>query len=171
MPFPFIFTPLTRCRRWANSMSGILKKTHARIWQAAGEQMSYEWWEIASSADGHIQYITTESLITGTVREYQLTWENGDMTGYTMHTIQPEEETLVVDIEYDEYPNVLTGMPLTSSVFDPQMIASRSSVHNWMILGYKHVYANGLLVKKNRETAVLSYTTYYTYSDGTTGKE
>ena len=123
------------------------------------------------TADGHIQYITTESLITGTVREYQLTWENGDMTGYTMHTIQPEEETLVVDIEYDEYPNVLTGMPLTSSVFDPQMIASRSSVHNWMILGYKHVYANGLLVKKNRETAVLSYTTYYTYSDGTTGKE
>lgn len=35
MPFPFIFTPLTRCRRWANSMSGILKKTHARIWQVA----------------------------------------------------------------------------------------------------------------------------------------
>lgn len=119
--------------------------------------------------DGHIQSITTEGLTTGTVREYQLTWVNGDMTGYTRHTIQPEEETIVVDIEYDEYLNIHTGMPLTSAVFDPQMIASTSSVHNWMILGSKHFYANGRLVKKTTESAYLTYTTYYTYSDGTTG--
>ena len=28
-------------------------------WQAAGEAMSYEWWEIASAADGHMQWISS----------------------------------------------------------------------------------------------------------------
>ena len=123
------------------------------------------------TADGHIQSITTEGLETGTVREYQLTWENGDMTGYTMHTIQPKEETLAFIIEYDEYPNIVTGMPLTSAVFDPQMIASRSSVHNWLVLDAKRFYANGRLVKTTSESAYFTFYTYYTYSDGTTGKE
>ncbi len=91
------------------------------------------------------------------------------MTSYTRHTIQPKEETLVVDIEYDDYPNISTGMPLNSTVFDPQMMASNSSVHNQMDRGYEHVYANGRLVKKIMKNPVLTYTTYYTYSDGTTG--
>ena len=123
------------------------------------------------TADGHIQALTVEHLKTGTVTDYQLTWENGDMTSYTKHTIQPEEETLVVNIEYDNYPNCRIGMPLAEAVFDPQMIASKASVHNWYILNEEYFYSNGHLVKATHNTAALNTATYYTYSDGTTGTE
>jgi len=123
------------------------------------------------TADGHIQALTVESLTSGIVADYQLTWENGDMTAYTKHPVTPAGEDQTYTIEYDNYPNVFTGMPLAETVFDPQMIASRASVHNWQVLDQEYFYSNGRLVKSTRETAVLKYFCYYTYSDGTTGRE
>ena len=42
----------------------------------------------------------------------------------------PKDRQLTDSIEYDNYPNCRTGMPLAEAVFDPQMIASKASVHN-----------------------------------------
>ena len=123
------------------------------------------------TADGHIQALTVERLTTGTVREYQITWENGDMTAYTEHPVTPAGEDVSYTIEYDNYPNVRTGMPVADAVFDPQMIASRASVHNWKILDQEYFYNNGRLVKATSSTSSLNTFTYYTYSDGTTGRE
>jgi len=121
--------------------------------------------------DGYIQALTVESFVSGTVYEYQLTWENGDMTGYARHYIFPEQDDVVASIKYDDYPNAKTGMPLASEIFDPQMIASKASAHNRYILDAEYSYGNGRLVKSTHNTAVTYSATYYTYSDSTTGKE
>lgn len=123
------------------------------------------------TADGHIQAITVERLSTGSVKEYQITWENGDMIAYTERPVNPAGEEVSYTIEYDNYPNVHTGMPLADVVFDPQMIASRASVHNWKILDQEYFYNNGRLVKTTSYTDAFNSTCYYTYSDGTTGRE
>ena len=124
------------------------------------------------TADGQIQAITSERLLTGTISNYEITWENGDMTAYTVYVNRPgeEEEIQNVTIGYDDYPNISTGMPLASDVFDPQMIASTASVHNWDI-GEERFYANGRVVKAIKKNTALTGVIYYTYSDGTTGKE
>ena len=123
------------------------------------------------TADGHIQALTVESLTSGRVTDYQLTWQNGDMTGYTKHPVTPAGEDESYTIEYDNYPNIRTGMPLAGSVFDPEMIASKASVHNWQILDQEYFYNNGRLIRTTSSTSALSTVTYYTYSDGTTGRE
>lgn len=124
------------------------------------------------TADGQIQAITSERLLTGTISNYEITWENGDMTAYTVYVNMPgeEEEIQNVTIGYDDYPNISTGMPLASDVFDPEMIASTASVHNWDI-GEERFYANGRVVKAIKKNTALTGVIYYTYSDGTTGKE
>lgn len=124
------------------------------------------------TADGQIQAITSERLLTGTISNYEITWENGDMTAYTVYLNMPgeEEEIQNVTIGYDDYPNISTGMPLASDVFDPEMIASTASVHNWDI-GEERFYANGRVVKAIKKNTALTGVIYYTYSDGTTGKE
>ena len=124
------------------------------------------------TADGQIQAITSERLLTGTISNYEITWENGDMTAYTVYVNRPgeEEEIQNVTIGYDDYPNISTGMPLASDVFDPEMIASTASVHNWDI-GEERFYANGRVVKAIKKSTALTGVIYYTYSDGTTGKE
>ena len=123
------------------------------------------------TADGHIQALTVESLTSGRVTDYQLTWQNGDMTGYTKYPVTPAGEDESYTIEYDNYPNIRTGMPLAGSVFDPEMIASKASVHNWQILDQEYFYNNGRLIRATSSTSALSTVTYYTYSDGTTGRE
>ena len=123
------------------------------------------------TADGHIQALTVESLASGRVTDYQLTWQNGDMTGYTKHPVTPAGEDESYTIEYDNYPNIRTGMPLAGSVFDPEMIASKASVHNWIVLNMEYTYGNGRLIRATSSTSALSSVTYYTYSDGTTGRE
>ena len=73
--------------------------------------------------------------------------KNGDMTDYSRHYLNPGKEDIVVTIEYDDYPNIKTGMPIGSAVFDPEMIASVASVHNWQILSQKYSYSNGRLLR------------------------
>ena len=123
------------------------------------------------TADGHIQALTVEILTSGRVTDYQLTWQNGDMIGYTKHPVTPAGEDESYTIEYDNYPNIRTGMPLAGSVFDPEMIASKASVHNWIVLNQEYTYGNGRLIRATSSTSALSTVTYYTYSDGTTGRE
>ena len=121
--------------------------------------------------DGYIQALTVENLSSGIVAEYQLTWENGDMTAYACHYLTPGRDDYVVTVEYDDYPNAKAGLPISSAVFDPEMIASKGSVHNWYILNEVYSYSNGRLVKTSGTATTLSSTSYYTYSDGTTGRE
>ena len=123
------------------------------------------------TADGHIQSLTVESLTSGRVTDYQLTWQNGDMTGYTKHPVTPAGEDESYTIEYDNYPNIRTGMPLAGSVFDPESIASKASVHNWYVNNQEYTYGNGRLIRSTVFTDDVSSVTYYTYSDGTTGRE
>ena len=44
-------------------------------WQAAGEAMSYEWWEIASAADGHMQWTALRQQADGTTFHQAVSWE------------------------------------------------------------------------------------------------
>ena len=111
------------------------------------------------TADGHIQALTVESLTSGRV------------TGYRKHPVTPAGEDESYTIEYDNYPNIRTGMPLAGSVFDPEMIASKASVHNWNVNNQEYTYGNGRLIRATSSTSALSTVTYYTYSDGTTGRE
>lgn len=125
----------------------------------------------AYTPDGHIQAFTVEYLSYDIVVDYQFTWQNGDMIKYTKHPVQPAGDDVYYNIEYDSYPNVHTGMPLTSALFDPDMIASYGSLHNWKILNNVHTYSNGRLVKTSSTTNTSIIDNYYTYSDGTTGRE
>ena len=123
------------------------------------------------TADGHIQALTVESLTSGRVTDYQLTWQNGDMTGYTKHPVTPAGEDEAYVIEYDNYPNIKTGMPLAEAIFFPETIASKASVHNRYINNQEYTYGNGRLIRSTVFTDDVSSVTYYTYSDGTTGRK
>ena len=127
----------------------------------------------AYSDDDYIQALTVEHFNSGTVAEYQFIWENGDLTGYTRHFSVPDDkEDITVTFEYDDYPNHKAGIPISSAVFDPEMIADRGSAHNRCILDDEYSYSNGRLVKTSSPaSAALITTTYLTYSDGTTGKD
>jgi hypothetical protein len=123
------------------------------------------------TADGHIHTLTVESLTSGRVTDYQLTWQNGDMTGYTKHPVTPAGEDESYVIGYDNYPNIRTGMPLAEAIFIPETIASQASVHNRYINNQEYTYGNGRLIRSTVFTDDVSSVTYYTYSDGTTGRE
>ena len=43
-------------------------------WQAAGEQMSYEWWEIASAADGRMQWTALRQQPDGSTFQQGVAW-------------------------------------------------------------------------------------------------
>ena len=43
-------------------------------WQAEGEEMSYEWWEIASSADGHMQWTALRQQADGSTFQQGVSW-------------------------------------------------------------------------------------------------
>ena len=43
-------------------------------WQAEGEQMSYEWWEITSAADGHMQWTALRQQADGTTFQQGVAW-------------------------------------------------------------------------------------------------
>ena len=63
-------------------------------WQAAGEAMSYEWWEIASADDGHMQWTALRQNADGTTFQQGVTWQSTtprtvmagmDVTGVTLY--------------------------------------------------------------------------------------
>ena len=142
-----------------------------RAVEVRGSDTTYRVTITGHTADGYIQTLTVESLTSGRVTDYQLTWQNGDMTGYTKHPVTPAGEDEAYVIEYDNYPNIRTGMPVASAVFFPEAIASQASVHNWYVNNQEYTYGNGRLIKSTGATDELSSVTYYTYSDGTTGRE
>ena len=125
----------------------------------------------AYTSDGYLMALTVKDFTLNKVTDYQFTWQDGDAVSYTEHTVEPAGETETYTIEYDDYPNVRTGMPLTSEVFDPQMICSTCSKHNWQILNHVPTYSNGRLVKNTNASSASLIVDYYTYSDGTTGRE
>ena len=142
-----------------------------RAVEVRGSDTTYRVTITGHTADGYIQTLTVESLTSGRVTDYQLTWQNGDMTGYTKHPVTPAGEDEAYVIEYDNYPNIRTGMPLAEAIFFPEAIASQASVHNWYVNNQEYTYGNGRLIKSTGATDELSSVTYYTYSDGTTGRE
>ena len=125
----------------------------------------------AYTPDGYLMALTVEDLTLNKVTDYQFTWQDGDVVRYTEQPVEPAGEEHVYNIEYDDYPNVRTGMPLTSELFDPQMICSTCSKHNWQILNNVPTYSNGRLVKNTNNSSTSLIVNYYTYSDGTTGRE
>ena len=44
-------------------------------WQAEGEQMSYEWWEITSAADGRMQWTALRQQADGTTFQQGVAWK------------------------------------------------------------------------------------------------
>ena len=43
-------------------------------WQAEGEEMSYEWWEIATAADGHMQWTALRQQADGSTFQQGVSW-------------------------------------------------------------------------------------------------
>ena len=121
--------------------------------------------------DGYVQSLSYNYLRSQLSYDYEFTWENGDMTRYIRHHIQPAGESDTVNVYYDSYPNVNAGIPLSDAVFDPQHIASRCSKHNWLLSNTEYSYKNGRLVKGTNTGSAITMYNYYTYSDGTTGRE
>ena len=63
-------------------------------WQAAGEEMSFEWWEIVSAADGNMQWTALRQQADGTTFQQDVTWQSTtprtvlagmDVTGVTLY--------------------------------------------------------------------------------------
>ncbi len=44
-------------------------------WQAEGEEMSYEWWEIATAADGHMQWTALRQQADGSTFQQGVSWD------------------------------------------------------------------------------------------------
>jgi len=118
--------------------------------------------------DGHIKSMTLYEVLPDRTSDFEFTWENGDLKTLHLHEVGTEILDETYTYSYDNSPNVYTGMPLTEAVFSPfNKMYRYASKHNPVKEGEDLKYLNGRLVsvKCNK------YITYYTYSDGTTGKE
>lgn len=115
--------------------------------------------------DGHVKTMTIENIKNGKTTDYEFTWENGDMTSYRMHPVEPAGEDVIISATYDNYPNIHTGKPLADYIFDPGEMAIRGSKHNCLSDYDEFIYDNGRLVIKKKDVLVA----YHTFSDGTIG--
>ena len=116
--------------------------------------------------DGHVKSMTFQGIDPGIITDYELTWENGDLTKYRVHHVVPSAEDETYAYSYDNYPSVYTGVPLVDYIFAPNDMAFRGSKHNCLTDGEENTYANGRLVAVKNS----SMNRYYTFSDGTTGR-
>ena len=117
--------------------------------------------------DGHVKTMTVEDFKYGYLDEYELTWINGDLISYTKHRLQPTVEDKTITASFDNYPNIHTGKPLADYIFAPDEMLVRGSKHNYVGSEFNYTYDNGRLVIEEKANQA----TYYTYSDGTTGRK
>lgn len=121
--------------------------------------------------DGHVSRMKSEFFHedgSQVVREYALTWENGDMVMLVIHPVEPAGEDETYEYEYDNFPSVYTGYPLAQCIWSPDEIAYRNSKHNLKSNDEGYIYKNGLLV--SYATVSGSSVSFITYSDGTSGR-
>lgn len=121
----------------------------------------------AYSDDGYIRSLTYQDFSDGTITDYELTWENGDMVDIIKHPVEPAGEDISYYALYDNYPNCHTGFPLAEHIFEIDNLAVHGSRHNCIVDYHELTYSNGRLVTSSQSLL----TTYLTYSDGTTGRE
>lgn len=120
------------------------------------------------TADGKIKSTTVQDIYNSKTYEYEFTWENGDLKTIREHQVGSDAEDKIYTYSYDNSPNAFTGIPLTEAIFRPlAQMARRASKHNVVYEDVEYRYSNGRLVYEKDESA----TEYYTYSDGTTGKQ
>ena len=121
------------------------------------------------SPEGYILQMeeTTVTQSTTMRYSYDLTWKNGDLVKYTIHSIEPAREDETVVKTFDSCPSAFMGYPLAQSFIDgPFGLAERASKHNHIKTDDKYIYENGrLTVHKTVNNAA-----YFSYSDGT-GKD
>ena len=120
----------------------------------------------AYTNDGFIQQMEETYTIEDDTRKvsYDLTWKNGDLVKYTVHSIEPAKEDVTYEVQYDTYPSIYTGYPMAHSIFEgPIGLCYRCSSHNPVSLGESYKYKNGRVVRSvNGNT-----TAKYSYTDGT----
>ena len=120
----------------------------------------------AYTNDGFIQQMEETYTIEDDTRKvsYDLTWKNGDLVKYTVHSIEPAKEDVTYEVQYDTYPSIYTGYPIAHSIFEgPIGLCYRCSSHNPTSLGESYKYKNGRVVRSvNGNT-----TAKYSYTDGT----
>ena len=121
----------------------------------------------AYTKDGHIQQMEeTYTYSWGETRKmsYDLTWKNGDLVKWTTHYLEPANEDITYEMEYDTYPSIYSGYPLAQYIFEgPTAICFRGSRHNPISGGDIYKYKNGRVVS----SVFGNNTNYYTYTDGT----
>ena len=117
--------------------------------------------------DGHIkeiEYASNFILGNNSKRSYDLTWKDGNIVKYTIHFIEPAEEDVTVEVDYDNYPSIYTGFPAAYYVLEsPDVICRRASKNNPIEKGKEYKYQNGRLVSNTFGTG----STHYVYTDGT----
>ncbi len=121
----------------------------------------------AYTKDGHIQQMEetyTYSWDETRKISYDLTWKNGDLVKWTAHYLEPTNEDVTYEMEYDTYPSVFSGYPLAHFIFEgPSGICFRGSMHNPISRGDIYKYKNGRVVS----SVYGNNTSHYTYTDGT----
>lgn len=121
------------------------------------------------SPEGYILQMeeTTVTQSTTMRYSYDLTWKNGDLVKYTIHSIEPAHEDETVVKTFDSCPSAFMGYPLAQSFMDgPYGMAERASRHNSIVAGDEYVYENGRLKTHKAKQNVEQFS----YSDGT-GKD
>ena len=119
----------------------------------------------AYTADGHVSEMTKEYIDhEDTVKvSYTLTWENGDLTSYVAHHLDPAgDDRHYGKFTYYDAPSPFTGYPMAQYIWDAYDMELRGSKH-YVQSGETIQYENGRIVVKTKESS----TVYYTYSDGT----
>lgn len=119
----------------------------------------------AYNNDGFIQQMEETYTIEDTRKvSYDLTWKNGDLVKYTTHYIEPANEDVTIEVEYDTYPSIYTGYPMAHSIFEgPVGLCYRCSSHNPISMGDSYKYKNGRAVKSVNGNNIVKYI----YTDGT----
>jgi YD repeat-containing protein len=104
--------------------------------------------------DGNI----TEKFIS------DLTWKDGDLVKYTIHTIEPVKKDVTVENTFASYPSQYMGYPLAQSLIDgPESLAERASKHCRITTDKEYFYENGrMTMYKAGNNAI-----YFSYTDGT----
>ena len=117
--------------------------------------------------DGHVKSMTVQYIKQGSTIDFELTWGNGDLKSYTYHYVEPAGEDRIYNFSFDNYPSVHTGTPLADYIFAPDEMVGRGTKHNCLDEDCEYTYDNNRLVVRHSKTSIQ----YFTYSDGTTGRQ
>ncbi|MBQ9525075.1 MAG: DUF4595 domain-containing protein [Bacteroidaceae bacterium] len=112
-------------------------------WQAEGEEMSYEWWEITSAADGRMQWTALRQQADGTTFQQGVTWTAA------------EARTVLASMDFKGHP--FYGDLTYSYAYDDDcrlVKMKKEQVGTGLVITeFDYTYTPGHITKQGREEA------------------